>query len=145
VFTRREFGKVMIGGIAMYLTKNFTTDEFQCHCGCGDSEMDRDFMQILQNMRDELKIPLNPSSGYRCPIWNNKVSSTGMTGPHTHRRSVDIKIHGAAAIKLLAIAIKHGMTGIGLKQHGRHKERFIHLDNLGEGYHGPRPWNWTYS
>ena len=39
-----------------------------------------------------------------------------------------------------------GMTGIGRRQHGAHKGRFIHLDNLETDLKVPRvrPWEWTY-
>ena len=36
-----------------------------------------------------------------------------------------------------------GMTGIGIKQHGPHNKRFIHLDNLDNSTH-PRPTIWSY-
>lgn len=35
-----------------------------------------------------------------------------------------------------------GFTGIGIKQHG--DNRFIHLDDLREPDHAPRPTIWTY-
>ena len=55
--------------------------------------------------------------------------------------------------RLVEVARKYGMTGIGLKQDSKtpHKSRFVHLDNLNSttdkaiGFEGPRPWVWSYA
>ncbi len=127
----------------MMLTQNFSTDEMACHC-CGEADMDEEFMKSLQAIRSEMQRPLKISSGFRCEKHNSEVSSTGSTGPHTHARAADILISGADAVRLLDIARKYGMTGIGLQQKGPHTKRFIHLDNLGPDYAGPRPFIWSY-
>ncbi len=46
---------------------------------------------------------------------------------------------------LIALAHKHGFSGIGLRQHGDYKGRFVHLDDLSNATGRPRPWIWTYS
>jgi hypothetical protein len=56
--------------------------------------------------------------------------------------AVDIAISHEKAYKLIASAIKHGFTGIGVKQKGG--GRFIHLD-ISEGDESrPRPHIWSY-
>ena len=77
VGTRRQFNGLVIGGLAMMLTKNFSSAEMMCSCGCGEDAMDPDFMSILQNIRDEMQRPLRISSGVRCVKRNMEVSSTG--------------------------------------------------------------------
>ena len=125
-----------------YLTKNFTFDELKCR-GTGICDMDQSFLERLQLIRDDFGRPLFPSSGYRAPEWNEKVSSPGRTGPHTTGPAVDIEIFGAEALELIKIAQAHGITGIGFKLHGPKKKRFIHLDDLTEPY--PRPNSWSYT
>jgi len=127
----------------MYITKNFTTDEFKCHCGCGKSDMEPEFMKILQSIRNEINRPLRITSGYRCESHNNKISTTGKTGPHTQAKAADILISGADAMRLFTIAQKHGISGIGLSQKGPHNARFCHIDSLTPD-EGPRPTVWTY-
>ncbi|QDP52204.1 MAG: putative peptidase M15 [Prokaryotic dsDNA virus sp.] len=127
----------------MHITKNFTTNEMMCHCGCGKSEMDNDFMKMLQAIRDEMQRPLKISSGFRCEYHNNKISSTGKNGPHTKAKAVDILISGADAMRLFAIAQKYGVSGIGMNQRGEHSKRFVHIDSLSPS-EGPRPTVWTY-
>ena len=63
VGTRRQFNGIIIGGLAMYITENFTTNEMACSC-CNKSEMNEEFMRILQSVRDEMQRPLKITSGY---------------------------------------------------------------------------------
>ena len=93
-----------------------------------------------------------PTPAKRCAKHNAAVSSTGAHGPHTDHgdggQAVDVLI-GADALRLVEVAKKFGMTGIGVKQNGPAGKRFIHLDNLGSKYTkltgGPRPWLWSYA
>ena len=41
------------------------------------------------------------------------------------RKAVDIRVRGQDALKLIEVALKNGITGLGVKQHG--ESRFIHL------------------
>ena len=99
--------------------------------------------------------PLKLNSAFRCSKHNAEVSHTGPNGPHTDHgeggQAVDIQISGADALRIVEVAKKYGMTGIGIKQDSGtpHGKRFIHLDNLGSNYTkltvGPRPWLWSYA
>ena len=126
----------------MYITRNFTTNEMACGC-CGKSDMDDEFMRVLQSIRDEMQRPLKITSGFRCEKHNSKVSSTGKTGPHTFAKAADILISGADAMRLFAVAQKHGVSGVVMSQRGDHAKRFVHLDILSPD-EGPRPTVWTY-
>ena len=147
VGTRRQFNGLIIGGLAMMITKNFSVDEMKCHCGCGEDSMDMDFMDILQNIREDMNRPLKISSGVRCAEHNSVVSSTGIFGPHVPRsdgtKASDILISGADALRLVDIARKHGISGVGISQRGEHAKRFIHIDTLSDEKH-PRPTMWSY-
>ena len=131
----------------MMITKNFSVNEMMCHCGCGEDSMDMDFMDILQNIREDMNRPLKISSGVRCAEHNSVVSSTGITGPHVPRtdgtKASDILISGADALRLVDIARKHGISGVGISQRGEHAKRFIHIDTLSDDKH-PRPTMWSY-
>ena len=54
---------------------------------------------------------------------------------------LDIGVAGKDALRLVALALKHGMTGIGLSQKGDYTSRYCHMDDLTEGV---RPHTWTY-
>lgn len=121
-------------------TKNFSDKELSCHCGCKGIITDEFFLASLQRVRTLYGKPMPLSSAYRCPEYNNKVSSTGFTGPHTVA-SVDVLVYGRDVYRLLWLAMADGFTGIGLNQKGPYSGRFLHLDRLViEG----RPWVWTY-
>ena len=147
VGTRRQFNGLVIGGLAMMLTKNFSSAEMMCSCGCGEDAMDPDFMAILQNIRDDMNRPLRVSSAVRWAKHNSRVSSTGKDGPHVPRKNgtaaSDILIAGADALRLIDIARKHGVSGVGISQRGTHSKRFIHLDTISDSHH-PRPTMWSY-
>ena len=119
---------------------HFTTEELACR-HCGEMHMNERFMADLVALRKALGFPFPVSSGYRCPEYNNQVSSTGFDGPHTTGCAVDIALRGDKARALIGAAIAlHVFEGIGVKQTGG--GRFVHLDKY-TGIH-PRPWVWSY-
>lgn len=108
-------------------------------------------MELLEEIRVSWNRAIYLSSAYRCPEYNSEVSSTGLTGPHTTGKAVDIPVWGEEALELLSIILLQATTGrglgigIGLKQHGPYHKRFIHLDTLRDDEtEGPRPFIWTY-
>lgn len=123
---------------------HFARHEFVCPCGCDGADMNPAFMDRLQGLRTEIGQPLVVSSGYRCPDYNAEVSSTGRNGPHTLGRAADLAVRGPLARCVVGLAVGRGFTGIGIRQHGDHNGRFVHLDDLAGEYPGPRPWIWSY-
>ena len=121
--------------------KNFTETEMRCPCGCGRADMQDSFMDRLQQIRNGHARPMRVTSGFRCPDYNERISSTGRTGPHTTGRAADIAVSGESAYHLLGSAYALDMRGIGLKQHGPPLGRYMHLDDLGGRI---RPRIWTY-
>lgn len=125
--------------------KHFTPGEFACKCGqCGSDgvEMDMEFINKLDQLRERSGLPFRITSGYRCPDHNESVSSTGRDGPHTTGHAADVQLSGSNVHRVMQQACLGGwMTGIGLHQRGAHSGRFIHLDDL---VAGNRPWVWTY-
>lgn len=120
----------------------FTVAEFACKCGKCQNLIDHQFITELDELRHRYGAPLNVSSGYRCPEYNAKVSSTGLTGPHTTGRAADLLVDRGNAHKLLRIAMGMNFTGIGVQQKGA--GRFLHLDNLPNATGQPRPTLWSY-
>ena len=127
----------------MKYRKFFPVYETECHCGCQHDEISELFMNKMYTIRKTLDFPLIVTSGYRCPDHNLSVSGKS-TGPHTTGHAIDIQIHGGRAVYLIKEALLEGMRGIGVKQTGPLKGRFIHLDDLDTaGFR--RPWLWSYS
>jgi uncharacterized protein YcbK (DUF882 family) len=119
----------------------FKREEFQCkHCGA--EKMDPAFLTLLDELRHRCGFPLPITSGYRCPVHNQKVSSTGPNGPHTTGKAADIGVSRHRAYDVLRHAIALGFTGIGVQQKG--ETRYLHLDTLAEPQAAPRPTVWSY-
>ena len=124
----------------MVIGKYFSHDELKCP-HCGKNGMQQEFIDKLDELRERIGMPMVLSSAYRCPEYNAQISSTGMTGPHTTGRAVDVLIYGKNAHMLVKTAMGMGFTGIGISQKGPHESRFIHLDDL---VLKTRPWVWSY-
>lgn len=103
--------------------------------------MDTQYLYMLNKLREEFGKPMIVSSGYRCPAYNARLSSSGRAGPHTTGKAVDIVVSGSDAHRLIGLAIKHGFSGIGVSQKGKMSRRFVHIDNLNTAL---RPWVWSY-
>lgn len=111
----------------------FKASELQCKCeypGCHKHGMDENFMHAIVAIRERLHFQFVISSAYRCPTHNQDVSTTGIDGPHTMGKAIDIRIAGTGARILVDHAVKHGFEGIGINQQGAWGRRFIHLDMM---------------
>lgn len=117
--------------------------EWACK-GTGQIVVETAFLDRIEQLRARLLRPLIITSGYRSPEHNARVSSTGRSGPHTTARAVDIRVYGLHALELLDEALLSGFTGFGVKQHGPHAGRFLHLDDLPAASGRPRPYLWSY-
>jgi len=124
--------------------KHFSMSEFACKCGeCGSdgSEMNLNFVAKLDHLRKALSVPFRVTSGYRCPHYNDDVSSTGADGPHTTGQAADLNLFGGNVLRLMMHLDGVLITGFGMNQKGPYEKRVVHLDDI---YDGPRPWVWTY-
>ena len=111
----------------------FTADEFKCkHCDV--EKMDHTFVSVLDYIRTELGAPIKITSGYRCPVHNQAVSTTGPTGPHTTGMASDLSVAPERFRALLTLTVAE-FPGIGVNLKGT--GRFIHVDDL-----EPRAWSY---
>ena len=118
---------------------NFKKEEFICK-HTGKIYMHPEFMTVLQAIRTEYAKPMHITSGYRDrkhPIEAKKLTP----GEHEKGCAADIKVSGEDAIKLIGIAIKHGIRRIGIQQKGL--GRYIHL-GMGDQLSKFPPAIWTY-
>ncbi len=114
------------------ITANFSVNEMACRCGCGTSEMDPEFVRMLQELWNQMQGPLRVSSGRRCDHHNDAVSTAKnkKNGVHTLGQASDILISGERAMLLFEKSRQIGFSGIGLSQKGIHASRFVHLYTL---------------
>lgn len=120
--------------------RNFSAREFDCQ-QTGENQMQQSFMNRMQALRSDYGKPMRVSSGYRSERHSIEAAKE-RPGAHTTGRACDIAVSGGDALHLIALAVKHGFTGIGVQQKG--SGRFIHLDDIEHTAHRPRPWIWSY-
>ena len=143
--------------------EHFTVEELTCRCGCGDADMDHEYMEKIVKARKLCGFPWPVTSAKRCRKYDDSFEadrgSCGQ-GPHSMGRGLDINVVGGQALAVLAACIEVGLVepptrssedetlgfgGVGLMQHGpSHARRFIHIDNLTPDERPPRSWLWTY-
>ena len=122
----------------------FSDAEFSCSCGCGRSEMNSNFVSLLNRIREDFGKPMIISSGFRCaehPAECRKESP----GSHATGWACDVSVQGADAQRLIECALRNGITGLGVNQKGS-VGRIIHLDQVhAVGTHKPftRPTVWS--
>jgi len=79
-------------GSDIKLTKNFSSDEFDCKCGyssCTQTLIDLELVTKLQKLRD-IAGPLKITSGFRCKKHNKNVGGVP-TSQHTTGTAADIQ------------------------------------------------------
>lgn len=136
----------------MWKAQYFSYNEMACKCGCGKAEMNQEFMNLLDSVRDLMEQPLIITSGYRCPNHPAEKRKE-KSGAHSKGKAADIAVMREDAHKLLEVVARFNdaaraagvnyFTGIGIQQKGT--GRFIHLDcctMVDDGL--PRPTMWSY-
>jgi len=104
-------------------------------------DMNAAFMDKLIALRREYGKPMVITSDLRTYDEEIKAGRSGNSA-HVTGRAVDVAVRGSDALELVTLAVRHGMTGIGVSQKG--SARFIHIDDLDGEPNQPRPWVWSY-
>jgi uncharacterized protein YcbK (DUF882 family) len=107
------------------LSKNFSTSEFVCH-HCEEVRVSPTLINALQLLRDQVGVPIDVVSGYRCPVHNHAVKGTALS-QHLLGTAADIVIQGMPVAKMYTAAAQISLFsrgGIGI-----YPDRgFIHVD-----------------
>ena len=107
----------------MQVTKNFNLNEFNSKCGRPMPEnIKKNIIELIHNLqviRDEVKVPISITSGYRSPEHNAKVKGA-KDSQHVKGTAVDFKVQGLKPKEVALIVerlIKEGKIkqgGIGI-------------------------------
>ena len=102
------------------LYPNFTKAEFDCKT-TGLNYMNHEFMTVLQAIRHEYG-PMKITSGYRHHTHPVEAKKGHKNGEHTKGMCCDVACNnGADRYRLITVALKHGITRIGIAK------TFVHL------------------
>jgi uncharacterized protein YcbK (DUF882 family) len=101
--------------------KYFQLKEFACPC-CGENNIDRKFVELLDKIREQYGKPMVVLSGYRCKKHNEEVGGVPESA-HVDGVAADIGCSFAGdRMKLVTLAIANGIKRIGCAR------TFLHLD-----------------
>ena len=90
-------------------TKNFKVSEFACK-HCGKNEIDQRVLNMCQEIRDYLNVPVKINSGYRCETHNKNVG--GVKGSkHTKGFAADLSCELGAKKLFEAVQDLHDNKG----------------------------------
>lgn len=104
------------------LSAHFTEDEFRCRCGCAAVKVDPALIELLEAIRSVVDLPIQITSGYRCPAHNAAVSGT-IDSAHTRGKAADFFVSGSIdRYRFLDAAFFCGARRIGIGAD------FIHVD-----------------
>ena len=93
------------------MSKYFSVKELSCPC-CGKANMDTQFVEALDRLREAYGKPLKLSSGYRCPDHNKAVGGA-LSSQHMKGNAVDIPCSDKGErYQLVKLALLQGFTGI---------------------------------
>lgn len=115
---------------------NFTKSEFDCKY-TGENNMQHEFMEKLQALRVDYGKSITVTSGFRSVKHPVEAKKTNSNGEHTQGFCADIACtNGADRFQLVQLALKHGITRIGIAK------TFLHLGIGGKGL--PNNVIWEY-
>ena len=110
----------------------FKESEFTCKCGCGETIISRDLLEMLDEARHFAKIPFIITSGYRCKKHPASIKSP--TSSHIKGLAVDIKCTSSKKRAIIIDALGY----VGFKRFGI-SDTFIHTD-IDENKSNPAIW-----
>ena len=104
----------------MQVTKNFNLNEFNSKCGRPMPEnIKKNIIEMIHNLqviRDEVKVPISITSGYRSPEHNAKVKGA-KDSQHVKGTAVDFKVQGLKP-KEVAVIVERLIKDGKIKQGG---------------------------
>jgi len=122
--------------------RHFTPSDFMCRCeGYCDHKprIDLSFVRKLDEIREQLGLPMSITSGTRCSAFNQRVIGGSPSSAHVPNgdglsRAADITVPTAEYLhKILSLAFDMGITGIGIGK------GWVHLEDTARS-----PAVWTY-
>ena len=104
----------------MQVTKNFNLNEFNSKCGRPMPEnIKKNVIELIHNLqviRDEVKVPISITSGYRSPKHNAKIKGA-KDSQHVKGTAVDFKVQGLTP-KQVAVIVERLIKDGKIKQGG---------------------------
>lgn len=105
------------------MSKYFSVEETQCHCGCGGNKVNPLLLEKLDELREMIGGPVEISCAYRCPEHNAEVGGVP-NSQHVLGNAADVQTpdydHCNTPEQLAWYAEQVGFDGIGIYEWGCH-------------------------
>jgi len=104
------------------ISAHFSLDEFRCKCGCNQVIVHPDLIEVLENVREFSGVPIQITSGFRCPDHNAAVGGTPDSA-HLTGEAADFFVSGNKdRFKFLEAFFIYGGLRVGVGKD------FLHMD-----------------
>ena len=97
----------------MTISKHFKRSEFACSCGCGFDTVDKETLEVLEDVRNHFAKPVVITSGCRCVEHNARVGGAP-NSKHVEGRAADFRVHGIKAEDVYAYLDERYPYSLGL-------------------------------
>jgi len=88
------------------MSEYFKPEEFMCHCGCGEKDVNPKLVELLDRIRESFGKPITIMSGRRCEAHNTKVGGAKHS-QHVLGNAADIKVKDVPAKEVQEYLMKH--------------------------------------
>jgi len=105
------------------ISKNFDRIEFACKNRCGFRAVDKELVEVLQDVRDHFCGPVNIHSGCRCKEWN-AVWSGNSSSEHINGIAADFDVKSISNDLVYDYLVKKYPDKYGLGKYAT----WIHID-----------------
>ena len=102
----------------------FAEAEFACKCGCGQADMQEDFISLLDKAREEAGVSFVVTSGFRCAAYNAMIPGASTESSHTRGYAADI----ATQSSYRRLRILRSFLDLDVERLGVYHDGHIHVD-----------------
>ena len=107
-------------------TKNFKVSEFACK-HCGKNLIDQRVLNMAQELRDYLGVPVKVNSGYRCEVHNAKIGGV-KNSKHIIGKAADLACSLGSAKMFEAVKALRNQGKLQDMDYCIKYKTFIHID-----------------
>lgn len=114
--------------VPVKLSEHYSSKDFACECGCGETPVDDRLVEILEKIAAHFGVVPIVTSGYRCPKENARTPHANPKSYHVKGMAADIVVPGIhpRAVAKYAESIEVNGIGLYLSASGGY---FTHLDS----------------
>lgn len=105
------------------ISTHFNRKEFACKCGCGFNAVDKELLEVIEDVRTHFGKPLIINSANRCESHNAKEGGS-KNSQHLKGMAADIRINGVTPDSVAAYLLNKYPNKYGIGMYNT----FTHID-----------------